>query len=82
MTIKVRQSNFELLRILCMLGIVTNHVLQNCYPQLHLNAWGACSGMVAFTLVFYAACIVLDKIRIAVCSPLNNWLVRKAICVL
>lgn len=46
----------------------------------HLNAWGACSGMVAFTLVFYAACIVLDKIRIAVCSPLNNWLVRKATC--
>lgn len=35
MTTKVRQSNFELLRILCMLGVVTNHVLQNCYPQLH-----------------------------------------------
>lgn len=46
----------------------------------HLNAWGACSGMVAFTLIFYAACIVIDKIRITVCSPLNNWLVRKATC--
>ena len=35
MKTKVRQSNFELLRILCMLGVVTNHVLQNCYPRLH-----------------------------------------------
>lgn len=32
---KQRQSNFELLRILCMLGVMTNHVLQTCYPQLH-----------------------------------------------
>lgn len=30
-----RQSNFELLRILSMLGVLTNHVLQNCYPDLH-----------------------------------------------
>lgn len=37
MTAKVRQSNFELLRILCMLGVVTNHVLQTCYPQLHTS---------------------------------------------
>ena len=35
MTAKTRQSNFELLRILCMLGVMTNHVLQMCYPQLH-----------------------------------------------
>lgn len=40
MTAKVRQSNFELLRILCMLGVVTNHVLQNCYPQLHTTDFG------------------------------------------
>ena len=37
MTVKVRQSNFELLRILCMLGVVTNHVLQTCYSQLHTS---------------------------------------------
>ena len=32
---KVRESNFELLRILCMLGVLTNHVIQNTYPELH-----------------------------------------------
>lgn len=32
---KYRQSNFELLRILCMFGVLTNHVIQNCYPSLH-----------------------------------------------
>ncbi len=40
MTAKVRQSNFELLRILCMLGVMTNHALQNCYPQLHTSDFG------------------------------------------
>ncbi len=28
---KERQSNFELLRILCMWGVLTNHVIQNLY---------------------------------------------------
>lgn len=32
---KERESNFELLRILCMFGVLTSHVLQNCYPSLH-----------------------------------------------
>ena len=35
--IRVRESNFELLRILCMLGVLTCHVLQNNYPSLHLG---------------------------------------------
>lgn len=33
--VRIRESNFELLRILCMLGVLTSHVLQNCYPGLH-----------------------------------------------
>ena len=33
--IKVRESNFELLRIFCMLGVLTNHVLQYTYPSMH-----------------------------------------------
>lgn len=45
MTAKVRQSNFELLRILCMLGVVTNHVLQNCYPQLHTTDFSIANDM-------------------------------------
>lgn len=45
MTVKVRQSNFELLRILCMLGVMTNHVLQNCYPQLHTADFGLANDM-------------------------------------
>ncbi len=40
MNAKVRQSNFELLRIFCMLGVVTNHVLQTCYPKLHSADFG------------------------------------------
>ena len=32
--IKIRQSNFELLRIICMFGVLTNHTLQNLY-DLH-----------------------------------------------
>lgn len=31
-----RQSNFELLRILCMLGVITGHALQSLY-ELHTN---------------------------------------------
>lgn len=31
-----RQSNFELLRIICMWGVLTNHVLQTLY-QLHIS---------------------------------------------
>lgn len=45
MTAKVRQSNFELLRILCMLGVMTNHVLQTCYPQLHTADFGLANDM-------------------------------------
>ena len=36
MSLKIsRKSNFELLRILCMFGVLTTHILQNCYPSLH-----------------------------------------------
>lgn len=43
MSTKVRQSNFELLRILCMLGVMMNHVLQSCYPDLHAANFGIAS---------------------------------------
>lgn len=33
--IKVRQSNFELLRILCMLGVLCSHILQSLYADLN-----------------------------------------------
>ena len=55
-TKKPRQSNFELLRILCMLGVMTNHVLQTCYPTLHkadfsfandIRVWLMCMSIVA-----------------------------------
>ncbi len=45
MNAKVRQSNFELLRIFCMLGVVTNHVLQNCYLKLHSADFGWANDM-------------------------------------
>lgn len=35
MATKVRQSNFELLRILCMLGVLCNHTLQHVYTDLN-----------------------------------------------
>lgn len=31
----IRQSNFELLRILCMFGVLCNHTLQSVYPDLN-----------------------------------------------
>ncbi len=34
--------------------------------------------MVAFTLGFYLVCVLLDKIRIIVCKPLNTWMAEKA----
>lgn len=37
MSVSVRQSNFELLRILCMFGVIINHALQNLYT-LHTPA--------------------------------------------
>lgn len=35
MATKIRQSNFELLRILCMLGVLCNHTLQHVYTDLN-----------------------------------------------
>ena len=34
--------------------------------------------MAAFVVTFYMSCILFDKIRIAVCTPLVHWLSNKA----
>lgn len=44
----------------------------------NMNAFTAFVSMSAFTLGFYALCILLDKVRMFLCKPLNGWLVGKA----
>lgn len=58
MPTKVRQSNFELLRILCMLGVMTNHVLQDCYHQLH-----AADFCIANDLRVFAMCMSITAVN-------------------
>lgn len=48
------------------------------WMQQELSATGACAGMVAYSLLFYACCILVDKMRIAVCKPLSEWLSHRA----
>ena len=51
---KVRQSNFELLRIFCMLGVVTGHALQSLY-DLHTTNYSAVNTV---QIVLMNACVV------------------------
>ncbi len=47
-----------------------------------MNAITAFLCMSAFTLGFYALCILLDKVRIFLCKPINGWLVARATCMM
>ncbi len=48
----------------------------------NMNALTAFVCMSVFTLGFYALCILLDKVRILLCKPLNAWLVARSICMM
>ncbi len=52
----IRQSNFELLRILCMLGVMVNHALSSCY-ELHTTD---------FTMANNLRIVILDASIVAV----------------
>lgn len=51
---KVRQSNFELLRIFCMLGVITGHALQSLY-DLHTQNFSVVNTV---QIVLMNACVV------------------------
>lgn len=38
----------------------------------------ACIGMLSYVMLFYVCCILLDKGRIFICKPMNNWLTCKS----
>ncbi len=48
----------------------------------NMNAITAFLCMSAFTLGFYALCILLDKVRMFLCKPINGWLVARATCMM
>lgn len=48
------------------------------YMSTSWNDAFACLGMMAYVLSFYVCCILLDKVRILFCLPINKWLVCKA----
>ncbi len=52
----LRESNFELLRILCMLGVIVNHALQSLY-ELHTTD---------FSLANNVRIIIMDAAIVAV----------------
>ena len=50
----IRQSNFELLRILCMFGVITGHALQSLY-ELHTSSFSVLN---TFQILLMNACVL------------------------